>query len=297
MSSLENGSSASLLSSMSIPIIQTSVQTRHARRLYVGGIGDCSEREVSDFFNQNIRRACNVTLSTDPVISVFLSQEKRYAFVELNSVDITSQCLGMDGIMFNGQPLKVRRANDFNPSQLPPPDPKAPKLDLRKIGCTNVGPQVDEQTPKFVFSGFPPNTQERDIAELFTPFGQLLKLQIMRDPLTLQSRGYGYGEYNDNVICDLACKELNGMDVGEFILTMKTAGMDSCQSLVPPDKSGDLDDLLKELTEDYPIPRQPTKIMEVKNLIQSEDMEDPDIVQDIQNDLLEECKRYGNVIV
>lgn len=281
---------------MSIPTVQTGPQTRHARRLYVGGIGECSGKEVEAFFNQNIRRACNVELKQNPVINVFLCQDKRYAFVELNSVDITTQCLGMDGIMFNGQPLKVRRANDFNPAQLPPPDPKAPKLDLRKLGLTNVGPQVDEQTPKFIFSGFKPTTSESIFIELFKPFGKLLRLQIMRDPVTLRCRGYGFGEYEDNVICDLACNNLNGMEVADFVLNVEPANMDACQKIVPPDRAADLDDLLKELTENYPIPKQPSRIMEIKNLISGEDLQDSDKIRRIRDDLSDECCRYGNVI-
>lgn len=287
-----------LLLSMSIPTVQTGPQTRHARRLYVGGIGECSGKEVEDFFNENIRKACNVELKQNPVINVFLCQDKRYAFVELNSVDITSQCLGMDGIMFNGQPLKVRRANDFNPAQLPPPDPKAPKLDLRKLGLTNVGPIVDEQTPKFVFSGFKSNSliSEKIFIELFKPFGKLLRLQIMRDAVSLKSRGYGFGEYEDNIICDLACNNLNGLEVSDFTLNVSPATMDACQKIVNPERSGDLDDLLKELTENYPIAKQPSRIMEIKNMINDEDLEDKEKLVKVEEDLLNECTRYGNVL-
>jgi hypothetical protein len=35
--------------------VAVSQQTRHARRLYVGGLGDVSEAEIADYFNDLVR--------------------------------------------------------------------------------------------------------------------------------------------------------------------------------------------------------------------------------------------------
>lgn len=130
------------------------IKSLHARRVYVGGVGECNEKDVEKFFNSMIQKAANKTIPIKPVVSVFLNREKHYAFVEFNSIDITTQIMGMNGIMFQGNPLKIRRPNDFNQSMLPPEDPNAPRLDLRKIGLENITDSRDDiYTTKVIFGG------------------------------------------------------------------------------------------------------------------------------------------------
>ena len=51
-------------------------QTRHARRLYIGGCPKTTEEEMSHFFNEMINRALLVPVEGGPVASVYVSQEK-----------------------------------------------------------------------------------------------------------------------------------------------------------------------------------------------------------------------------
>lgn len=51
-------------------------QTRHARRLYIGGCPKTSEEEMTNFFNDVINRALQYPVDGGPVASVYVSQEK-----------------------------------------------------------------------------------------------------------------------------------------------------------------------------------------------------------------------------
>lgn len=56
-------------------------QTRHARRLYIGGCPKTTEEEMSNFFNDVINRALEVPIDGGAVASVYVSQEKvRWCF-------------------------------------------------------------------------------------------------------------------------------------------------------------------------------------------------------------------------
>lgn len=54
----------------------SSQQTRHARRLYIGGCPKTTEDEMSAFFNEVINRALAVPVDGGAVASVYVSQDK-----------------------------------------------------------------------------------------------------------------------------------------------------------------------------------------------------------------------------
>lgn len=104
--------------------------TRHARRIYVGGIPPnySDEEELRNFFNKAISKGLDVENDNSYVISVYMNQKKCYAFVEFNSIELTTACLEMDGIIFKKVTLKIYRANEYRPELVPPT--KFIKLDL-----------------------------------------------------------------------------------------------------------------------------------------------------------------------
>lgn len=72
------------------------------------------------------------------VVNVYINYEKKFAFVECRTVDETSNAMGLDGIMFEGVSVRVRRPNDYNPAAaagLGPANP-SPNLNLAAIGLT-----------------------------------------------------------------------------------------------------------------------------------------------------------------
>jgi arginase family enzyme len=49
------------------------------------------------------------------VISVYMNHKKCFAFVELKTIELTSVCLDLDGIVYCSNILKIQRANEYKP--------------------------------------------------------------------------------------------------------------------------------------------------------------------------------------
>ena len=67
-----------------------SQQTRHARRLYVGGLGESTEREIGEFFSDLVRNAAVTPPKANPVLSVYINAERKFAFVEFSSIELAN---------------------------------------------------------------------------------------------------------------------------------------------------------------------------------------------------------------
>ena len=145
-------------------------QTRHARRIYVGGIGDTNEEELTKFFNETLQRALGES-SGQEVLSVYTNMERQFAFVELRSIELTTACMGLDGILFKGKPVKIRRPNDYNPSAVPQTGQPVPVLNLGALGV--VGTTVPDSENKIFIGGLPYNLDDDQVKELLQAFGPL----------------------------------------------------------------------------------------------------------------------------
>ncbi|XP_048860485.1 splicing factor U2AF 65 kDa subunit-like [Brienomyrus brachyistius] len=98
-----------------VPMVGSQM-TRQARRLYVGNIPfGLTEEAMADFFNTQMRLAGLCQGPTNPVLAVQINQDKNFAFLEFRSVDETTQAMAFDGIIFQGQSLKIRRPHDYRP--------------------------------------------------------------------------------------------------------------------------------------------------------------------------------------
>ena len=88
-------------------------QTRHARRVYVGGITEAhgTEQDISSFFETTLR-SCLSDKDKPPegtplIGRVYLHAERGFAFLEFPSVQMTSACMQLDRLVWKGTPLKV----------------------------------------------------------------------------------------------------------------------------------------------------------------------------------------------
>ena len=124
----------------------------------------------------------------DPVLNVYMNQEKKFAFVEFRTVEECSNAMGLDGVMMEGVGLRVRRPNDYNQAvaaTLGPTGP-SPALNLAAIGITpgqggssgggggggggnNVPPE--DQGNRLFIGGLPYFLTEPMVRELVEAFG------------------------------------------------------------------------------------------------------------------------------
>jgi len=95
----------------------STLHSRHARRLYVGGIpqNQTSEEMLQHFLNDVCSKCLEEENDNSYVISVYMNHKKCFAFVELKSIELTSVCLELDGIVYCSNILKIQRANEYKP--------------------------------------------------------------------------------------------------------------------------------------------------------------------------------------
>merc|ERR1719318_1694362 len=68
-----------------------------------------------DFFNNQMRSFAIAQAPGNPVLAVQIDLNKNFAFLEFRSVDETTQAMAFDGVLFQGQSLKIRRPKDYQP--------------------------------------------------------------------------------------------------------------------------------------------------------------------------------------
>ena len=116
--------------------------TRHARRIYVGGLpATANEASTATFFSNALAAIGGVVQTAaaagvEPVLNVYMNHEKKFAFVEFRTVEETSNAIALDGVVFDGVSLRVRRPNDYNAAIAATLGPSTPStdLDLAAIG-------------------------------------------------------------------------------------------------------------------------------------------------------------------
>ena len=81
------------------------------------------------------------------VVNVYINYEKKFAFVELRTVEEASNAMALDGIMFEGVAVRIRRPNDYNPAhaaRLGPPGPN-PNLNLAAVNLAAGGMDSEDR--------------------------------------------------------------------------------------------------------------------------------------------------------
>ncbi|KAL6494214.1 hypothetical protein OROGR_031014 [Orobanche gracilis] len=92
----------------------------------------------------------------DAVVNVYINQEKKFAFVEMRFVKEARNAIALDGIIFEGALVKLRRPSDYNPSLAATIGPGVPNpnLNLGAVGLTpgSSGALLQlRRSPKFSF--------------------------------------------------------------------------------------------------------------------------------------------------
>ena len=103
-------------------ISQPNQKTRHARRIYVGNLPDqyADEEALKAFLNNVISKGLGLTnYNISYVLSMYINEKKGFAFVELPTMELTTACLELDGIIYKNSPLKILRANEYKPGMIP----------------------------------------------------------------------------------------------------------------------------------------------------------------------------------
>lgn len=314
----------------------TQQATRHARRVYVGGLPPlANEQTIATFFSQVMAAIGGNTAGPgDAVVNVYINHEKKFAFVEMRTVEEASNAMALDGIIFEGVAVRVRRPTDYNPSvaaTLGPSQP-SPHLNLAAVGLT-PGALGGADGPDRVFvGGLPYYLTEVQIKELLESFGPLRGFDLVKDQETGNSKGYGFCVYQDSAVTDVACAALNGLKMGDKTLTVRRA---TASGQPKPDQAnvfmqaqqqismqklalqvnggaslglGGFPGMVSGLSGFMPgmMPglatgavgsvELPTKVVCLSQVVTPEELTDDEVFEEIYDDMKDECAKYGTLV-
>ena len=216
--------------------------TRHARRIYAGGIPPtATENEILNFFNDVVTRALFPYVpSTPPCIKVYLNIEKCFAFVEFDSIELCTACMQLDGIRFEHYTgtttIRVRRPNDYRPETLAPSYTPIPQLNQNVLSA--LGASSASGPGKVFVGGLPYHLPDEQVIELLSAIGPIKSFHQVRDPGSATTKGYAFCEYESAAIAEAAIKGLNGLPLGDKVLTVRYASQGNTGAAPVPNTQG-----------------------------------------------------------
>ncbi|XP_021992610.1 splicing factor U2af large subunit B isoform X1 [Helianthus annuus] len=282
----------------------TQQATRHARRVYVGGLSpSANEQTVATFFSHVMAAIGGNTAGPgDAVVNVYINHEKKFAFVEMRSVEEASNAMSLDGIIFEGAPVKVRRPSDYNPSlaaALGPSQPN-PNLNLAAVGLTPGSAGGLEGPDRIFVGGLPYYFTEAQVRELLESFGALRGFDLVKDRETGNSKGYAFCVYQDLSVTDIACAALNGIKMGDKTLTVRRANQGQIQPN-PEQESVLLHAqqqiaLQRMMLQPGAIGTPATKVLSLTQVVTEEELVNDEDYEDIMEDMKIECGKFGSLV-
>ncbi|XP_058729460.1 splicing factor U2af large subunit A-like isoform X1 [Vicia villosa] len=279
----------------------TQQATRHARRVYVGGLPPtANEQSVAIYFSQVMAKIGGNTAGPgDAVVNVYINHDKKFAFVEMRSVEEASNAMALDGIIFEGAPVKVRRPTDYNPSlaaTLGPSQPN-PNLNLGAVGLTPGSAGGLEGPDRIFVGGLPYYFTETQIRELLETFGPLRGFDLVKDRETGNSKGYAFCVYQDLAVTDIACAALNGIKMGDKTLTVRRANQGTTQP--KPEQESILMHAQQQIALQKLI-FQPalvaTKVVCLTNAVSPDELKEDEDFEEIIDDMRQECSKFGTLV-
>lgn len=326
----------------------TPAQTKHARRIYVGSIPiGCRDTELQNFFNSILHATLPsgyLRRDEQTVVSVWVATEKQYGFVEFTTMELTCAAMTLDNVPFNHRSdvplahLRIKRPNDFKPELISGMRP-VPVLNLQILGMptssagssgsssadrdtsngTGISKSVADGPNKIFVAGLPYHLTDVQVLEVLQAFGPLKAFNLVRDPGSVNSKGYAFCEYVDPNVTHNVVSQLHGLAIGDKSLTVKLSssvrgggapappsmnigGMGG-MTMAPPQPSnvGGYGMSMGVYPTGIPsVPPVPpsvnSKVLRLSNMVTKEDLTDDNEFWDIRQDVMEECNTFGKVI-
>ncbi|KAF9166058.1 U2 small nuclear RNA auxiliary factor 2 [Actinomortierella ambigua] len=292
--------------------------SRQSKRLYCGNIPlGIDEGSLANFFNQTMMSMSLTTGAGAPVVSVQINHDKNYAFVEFRTPEEATAAMAFDGIVFQGQTLKIRRPKDYQP---PPGQTgnEVPQIHVPGVISTNV----PDSEHKIFIGGLPLYLNDEQVIELLQAFGELKAFNLVKENNVGASKGFAFCEYLDPNITDIACQGLNNMQLGEKKLVVQRASVGSNRQNQQNNSGGggggggggghynNSNHFNNQFTGANAIQLHPnlllasnggsaevvaTTVLQLLNMVTPDELLDDEEYQDIVDDIRDECSKFGQI--
>jgi splicing factor U2AF subunit len=276
-----------------VPVVGSQM-TRQARRLYVSNIPfGMTEEAMMDFFDAQMCLGGGggglTQVPGNPVLAVQINQDKNFAFLEFRSVDETTQAMAFDGIIFQGQSLKIRRPHDYQPL---PGVSENPSVYVPGV----VSTVVPDSAHKLFIGGLTNYLNDDQVKELLTSFGPLKAFNLVKDSATGLSKGYAFSEYVDINVTDQAIAGLNGMQLGDKKLLVQRASVGAKNATLSTINQTPVTLQVPGLmSSQVQMGGHPTEVLCLMNMVLPEELLDDEEYEEIVEDVRDECSKYGLV--
>lgn len=174
---------------------------------------NATEVDLFNFFTANLRTIIG-NQDINPVESVRFNDDKSICFLLLDTEENAKKCLSLLSIVHY-------TVDDVNYElhvipYSPEDDPEAKEV----IGI----PQKDEnQLNKLFVGGVPPEWTEDQLKDILLQFGPLISYNLVKDPMTGNSKGYAFTEFVTNQSTEDAILKLNGKQFGNRTMLVQRA--------------------------------------------------------------------------
>merc|ERR1712142_329750 len=177
------------------PDMPLTPEERDARTIFCMQLSQrCRARDVEDFFS-SVGKVRDVKL----IVCNKTRRFKGIAYVEFKDLESVSLAMGLSGQKLLGVPIVIQ------PSQ----------AEKNRVGMSYSDPMVrPEKGPMKLYIGsLHFNITEDMLRVIFEPFGRIHSIQLMKDPETDRSKGYGFITYMEAEDAKKAMEHLNGFEL------------------------------------------------------------------------------------
>jgi splicing factor U2AF subunit len=272
------------------------------RELYVGGLPQgvgLNANQIRDFFNLVMTQSGLIRSPGQPVIQARIHETGAFAFVQFRSQEETDLALSLNGIPFMGSPLKIGRPKGYQTAVAAPAMnpafsnviPGGMSINLPSVaGALGLASSAAE-TPSDVIlvANISSALTVESLKEIMGPFG------VLADCILLPSDAGAAVQralvrYEDVGLTDVVVKGLNNLPVGDLAMSLCRAPISLVAAHLPhlvPAHAAAIG---------LASASKATDVLELTNVVVGGELKSPSDVTDLQEDVAEECSKYGRVL-
>jgi hypothetical protein len=295
-----------------LAVTNNPVQDKINRELFVGNTpAGTSELLLQHFVNAAMRRSGLCGPYESPVVNARVNS--KFAFVELNSIDMANKCLNLNGIPFLNVQLKICRPSKY----IGPVVPAITWFQLTGQDSNNIYDPEMEKLQRELFVG---NTTPEMTAQMLQDFlgSAMQQVGLATAPGNPISACRVSGKF---AFIELrsAIEAANALNLNNipYLGTALRVGRPSKYN-GPPEQHLNWEDILAKFLSgelqpsnygapttttdttatnvNEPVSETPiSRIVELRNMLTADDLNNPEEYQDIYDDTKEQCSEFGTL--
>ncbi|OAP58230.1 hypothetical protein AYL99_07320 [Fonsecaea erecta] len=268
---------------------------RQSRRLFVHNLpASVTEESLVAFFNLQLN-GLNVIKGNDPCTQANISEDRSFALVEFKNPSDATVALALDGITMEEHHSELNGNGTAAPKGLEirrPKDYIVPSADADAYTDGEISTEVPDTANKLAITNLPPFLTDDQVVELLKAFGELRAFVLVRDADAQESRGIAFCEYSDPSVAAVAIEGLNGMDLAGNAIKVTRASIGYTQAAGLEMGVNAMSMFAGTTAENL----EDGRVLQLLNMVTPEELIDNDDYEEICEDVMEECQKYGKIL-